>query len=126
MAKSNTIGTILGSVFITLLLVGAGGYFALPALYPNLKGDYATKEDLNDLTDQGILLQTKSNKSQTAANIFWNVFTYEKIVDTGLNITTNKGININTIDVIDVVTNATVPYIKNAISFIRGFNLFIW
>ena len=80
MAKNNTIGTILGSVFITLLLVGAGGYFGLPLLYPILN---------EDLTDDGIILQTKNNESQTAANIFWNVFTYEKIPDTELNITTS-------------------------------------
>jgi len=34
-------------------------------------------------------LQTKFNESYTASNIFWNVFDYEKIPDTELNITTS-------------------------------------
>ena len=65
----------MGSVFITLILVGAGGYFGLPLVFPNLNEnltDYVKTEDLTD--GGGMLLQTKSNESQTAANIFWNVF----------------------------------------------------
>ncbi|MHA1476143.1 MAG: hypothetical protein ACTSQ5_13280, partial [Promethearchaeota archaeon] len=90
--------TIMGSVFITLILVGAGGYFGLPFLFPNLNEDlsnYLDEEDLDgyvkfeNLTIDGIILQTKYNESYTAANIFWNVADYENIPDTGLNITTS-------------------------------------
>ena len=72
--------TIMGSVFITLILVGAGGYFGLPLLFPNLN---------ENLTDNGIILQTKYYESYTPANIFWNVVDYENIPDTELNITTS-------------------------------------
>jgi len=70
----------MGSVFITLILVGAGGYFGLPLLFPNLN---------EDLTDNGIILQTKYYESYTAANIFCNVADYENIPDMELNITTS-------------------------------------
>jgi len=80
LAKNNTIGTILVSVFITLLLVGVGGYFGLPALFPNLN---------EDLTAEGDILQTKYNEWETAASVFWTDNIYEKMPDTELNITTN-------------------------------------
>ena len=86
MAKNNTIGTILGSVFITLLLVGVGGYFGLPLIYPVLN---------EDVTDEGILLQARYNESQTAANIFYTVYDYEKMPDTELNITTSGNSKLN-------------------------------
>jgi hypothetical protein len=80
LAKTNTIGTIMVSVFITLLLVGVGGYFGLPALFPNLN---------EDLTVEGDILQTKYNEWETAASVFWTDNIYEKMPDTELNITTN-------------------------------------
>jgi len=94
----------MGSVFITLILVGAGGYFGLPLLFPNLNEDlsnYLEDEDLDgyvkfeNLTIDGIILQTKNNESYTAANIFWNVADYENIPDTGLNITTSGNSKLN-------------------------------
>ncbi len=112
---AKTYVTIMGSVFITLILVGAGGYFGLPLLFPNLNEDlsiyleeedldgYLEEEDLDgytkteDLNAEGIILQTKNNESQTAANIFWNVFAYEKIPDTGLNITTSGNSKLNVV-----------------------------
>nr|QEE17960.1 hypothetical protein DSAG12_03798 [Candidatus Prometheoarchaeum syntrophicum] len=87
----------MGSVFITLLLVGAGGYFGLPLLFPNLNDDltsYLEEEDLEDytktedLTDDGILLQTKYNESQIGATIQSYDLVYEKIPDPELSITT--------------------------------------
>ena len=80
LAKNNTIGTILVSVFITLLLVGVGGYFGLPILYPNLNAD---------LDDEGNILQTKYNESQTYSHISWYDYDYEKMSDMELNITTS-------------------------------------
>jgi len=88
LTKTNTIGTILGSVFITLLLVGVGGYFGLPVLYPILN---------EGSDDEGIILQTKYNESYTAANIFWTVVDYEKIPDTGINITTSGNSKLNVV-----------------------------
>ena len=97
LAKTNAIGTILGSVFITLLLVGVGGYFALPLLYPNLNADltnYVEEVDLGDytktedLTDEGILLQTKYYENKTQIYISDTDLIEEKMPDTELNITT--------------------------------------
>ena len=97
LTKKNTIGTILGSVFITLLLVGVGGYFGLPALFPNLNenlGDYLQEEDLEDytktedLTDEGILLQTKYFETNVGGTISHDDLVYEKINNLELNITT--------------------------------------
>lgn len=97
LAKTNTIGTILGSVFITLLLVGVGGYFGLPLLYPNLNADltnYVEEVDLGDytktedLTDEGILLQSKYFEDKTQIFIVDTDLVEEKMPDTELNITT--------------------------------------
>jgi hypothetical protein len=80
LTKKNTIGTILGSVFITLLLVGVGGYFGLPLIYPILN---------EDLTDEGILLQTKYYENKTQIFIVDTDLVEEKMPDTELNITTS-------------------------------------
>ena len=86
--KNNTIGTILGSVFITLLLVGVGGYFGLPALFPNLNADLGEYTKTEDLTDDGILLQTKYLEVKTQISIVDTDLVEEKMPDTELNITT--------------------------------------
>lgn len=51
MAKGSNFGlAIIGSVLITLILVAAGGYFALPLVFPSI-----TAED----EDENVLLQSK-------------------------------------------------------------------
>jgi len=78
----------LGSVFITLLLVGVGGYFSLPHLYPNLNEDLGDYAKTDDLTDEGILLQTKYLEVKTLVFIVDTDLVEEKMPDTELNITT--------------------------------------
>ncbi len=82
------LGTILGSVFITLLLVAVGGFFGLPILYPNLNADLDNYIEDGDLTDEGILLQTKYFEVQTNFAIGDTEFDAIKIPDTEVNITT--------------------------------------
>ena len=85
---AKTIGTIFGSVFITLLLVGVGGYFGLPLLYPNLNEDLGEYALTDDITDEGILLQTKYLEVRTDAFISDSALVEAKMADTELNITT--------------------------------------
>ena len=86
MAK--TVGTIFGSVFITLLLVGVGGYFGLPMLFPNLNEDLGEYAKTDDITDEGILLQTKFLEVDTDAYISDSAVVDAKMADTEFNITT--------------------------------------
>jgi len=88
LANNNAIGTILGSVFITLLLVGVGGYFGLPLLYPILNDDLGDYAKTDDITDEGILLQTKYFEDETQIFIVDTDLIEEKMPDTELNITT--------------------------------------
>ena len=88
MANNNTFGTILGSVFITLLLVGVGGYFGLPLLFPNLNADLGEYTKTEDLTDEGILLQTKYYENETQIFINDLALVEDKMPDTEMNITT--------------------------------------
>jgi len=77
----------MGSVFITLILVGAGGYFGLPALFPNLTvelGDYVEEDDL---TDDGILLQSKLEMFNDTANILSSQLTPIPIPGTNMSFT---------------------------------------
>ncbi len=85
---AKTIGTIFGSVFITLLLVGVGGYFGLPLLYPNLNENLGEYAKTDDITDEGILLQTKYLEVGTDAYILDTAVVEAKMADTELNITT--------------------------------------
>ena len=96
--NNNTIGTILGSVFITLLLVGAGGYFGLPALYPNLNADLGDYVEKDDLTGEGILLQTKYVEVQTSSFFIRDDDqVYQNMPDTELNITTTGNSKLNVV-----------------------------
>ena len=86
----------MGSVFITLILVGAGAYFGLPALYPNLNADLGDYIEKDDLTGEGILLQTKYMEVQTSSNLLRDDDqVYQKIPDTELNITTTGNSKLN-------------------------------
>ncbi len=67
-------GVIIGSVFISVIIVGAGVYIGLPLLYPSLKdeneNEYVTQEDFNYLTENnGILIQSKFQQFTTACYI---------------------------------------------------------
>ena len=83
--NGSSIGTILASVFITLILSGAGMYFGMPLLFPNLNAD------LNgDIDDNGCnLLQTKSVEVNTVDYINDFNLTYTKMPGMELDITTS-------------------------------------
>lgn len=84
MGKNNsTIGTILASVFITLILTGAGMYFGMPLLFPNLNADL--NGDIDD--EGGNLLQTKSVEVNTVDYINDFNLTYTKMPGMELDIT---------------------------------------
>ena len=96
--NNNTIGTILGSVFITLLLVGTGAYFGLPALFPNLNADLGDYVEKDDLTGEGILLQTKYVEVQTSSFFIRDDDqVYQNMPDTELNITTTGNSKLNVV-----------------------------
>ena len=64
MAKnSNTVGTILASVFITLIISGTGMYFGLPIVHPNIVND----ETLNN----EVVIQTKYQESNSTI-VIWD------------------------------------------------------
>ncbi len=63
--KSNSIGTVLISVFLSLIIVGAGGYFTLPLLYPNLAAEIP-----EEVEEEGILLQRINIESKSYAYIY--------------------------------------------------------
>ncbi len=61
--SSSSAGAVIASVFITLVIVGAGGYFGLPYLYPIL-----ASEDIVE-GEETILLQRINIESKTPATI---------------------------------------------------------
>lgn len=80
MGKNNSaIGTILASVFITLILTGAGMYFGMPLIFPNLNADL----------NEGSLLQTKSVEVNTVDYINDFDLTYTQMPGMELEITTS-------------------------------------
>lgn len=116
--NGSSIGTILASVFITLILSGAGMYFGMPLLFPNLNADldvdneYLDENALNEYlneheyidenalnesleeneyidVDVGNLLQTKSVEVNTVDYINDFDLTYTKMPGMELNITTS-------------------------------------
>ncbi len=107
--NSNQIGTILASVFITLIISGAGMYFGLPLLYPNLSedfsnyvqseelDDYVQSEELDDFvrenetSNSGILVQSQYYEINTMDSIEDNDRIAEPIENTTLDFTTQGG-----------------------------------
>jgi len=85
--NSSPIGTVLASVFITLILTGAGMYFGMPFIFPNLNAD------LNDDAG-GNLLQTKSVEVNTVDYINDFNLTYTQIPGMELDITTSGNSNL--------------------------------
>ena len=78
--NSNAVGTILASVFITLLISGAGMYFGLPLVYPNI---------VNDETMNGeVVIQSKYQEFNSTEVIWDDDLTPSMIPDTEMNITT--------------------------------------
>ena len=73
--NSNAVGTILASVFITMILSGTGMYFGLPLVYPDLT-DMATEDDLDDYVlknetlNKEVVIQTKYKESNSTIAIF--------------------------------------------------------
>ncbi|MCF2138637.1 MAG: hypothetical protein K9W44_01115 [Candidatus Lokiarchaeota archaeon] len=85
MAKnsSSMFGTVIISVFLTLIIIGAGGYFGLPLLYPNLTADLNQYET----SDEGIILQRINVESKTYAYIFdYDTGDYQTIPEMNVNI----------------------------------------
>ncbi len=83
--NGSSIGTILASVFITLILSGAGMYFGMPLLFPNLNANL--NGDIEE--EGGNLLQTKSLEVNTVDYINDFDLTYTKMPGMELNITTS-------------------------------------
>ena len=79
--KKSSLGTILASVFITLIISGVGMYFGMPLLYPNVNADLTEYTDENT----GNLLQTE----------YLEVNTIDYINDFDLNYTVVPGMEMN-------------------------------
>ncbi|MHA1675131.1 MAG: hypothetical protein ACTSYI_16055 [Promethearchaeota archaeon] len=103
--SSSSVGTILLSVFLSIIIVGAGGYFGLPLLYPNLSADLSNFET----NDEGIILQTINKESKTLAYIYdYDLGDYELIPDMNLSITISENSQISaTFSAIAFLTLAT-------------------
>ncbi|MHA1648450.1 MAG: hypothetical protein ACTSVL_12860 [Promethearchaeota archaeon] len=84
--SSSSIGTILMSVFITLIISGAGMYFGLPYIFPNLTADLDANQDLYT-ADDGLLLQSKYLETDGDAYLFDDTLTDMTMPDTAMNIT---------------------------------------
>ena len=56
--SSSTPGIIIASVLLSIIIIGAGGYFGLPYLYPNLTAE------------ETILIQRKNIESKTLAYLY--------------------------------------------------------
>ncbi|UYP47004.1 hypothetical protein NEF87_003289 [Candidatus Lokiarchaeum ossiferum] len=93
--KNNTHSTLKAvslSVFLTLLIVGAGGYFGLPYIFPNLTADLSKYDDNIENTDEGILLQSIMVESWDFAYIEDSSTTnYELVADMNLSISITAG-----------------------------------
>ncbi len=89
--KSNSVGIIFASVFITLIISGTGMYFGLPLLYPDLS-DMVTEDDLDDLRDEilnnEVVVQSKYKEINSTAYIRDYDLTPNVMPDTEMNITT--------------------------------------
>ena len=95
--KSNTVGTIFASVFITLILSGTGMYFGLPLVYPNLANndsDIVTQDDLDDYVlknetlNNEVVVQSKYHENNSTEVIWDYDLTPSVMPGTELNITT--------------------------------------
>lgn len=98
MAKgTNPAGAIIASVFITLIISGAGMYFGLPLLFPNMTRDVVEPSDLddyvqkNETTDDGIVIQSRYMESKENAFITDDDLIPTKILGTEMNFTTHGG-----------------------------------
>ncbi|QEE16263.1 hypothetical protein DSAG12_02093 [Promethearchaeum syntrophicum] len=78
--KMNTVGTILASVFITLLISGAGIYFGLPLLFPNIVN--------GETTNGEVVIQSKYQEFNSSDQIRDDDLIPSKMLDTEMNITT--------------------------------------
>jgi hypothetical protein len=72
-------GAIAASVLITLVLVGAGLYFGLPYLYPNVKNE------------AGDVVQVKTEVFKTVCKCYDNEMTQKPMNGTTISITTKGG-----------------------------------
>ncbi len=95
--NSNAVGTILASVFITLILSGTGMYFGLPMVYPNVvndDSDNVTQDDLDDYVlknetlNNEVVVQSKYKDINSTDAIFDDELTPIMMDDTEMNITT--------------------------------------
>jgi len=88
--KSNSIGIIFASVFITLILSGTGIYFGFPLIYP----DIVTQDDLDDyvlkdeMLNNEVVVQSKYQEINST-DLLWDYdLTPSVMQDTEMNITT--------------------------------------
>ncbi|WP_371804273.1 hypothetical protein [Candidatus Lokiarchaeum ossiferum] len=95
MAKgTNPAGSIIASVLITLIISGAGMYFGLPLLFPNMNHEFVEPSDLDEyaqvseLEDDGIVVQSRYMESKENAFITDNDLTPTKMPGTEMNFTT--------------------------------------
>ncbi|UYP45496.1 hypothetical protein NEF87_001781 [Candidatus Lokiarchaeum ossiferum] len=89
--KPNTLGIIIASVLITLVVTGTGMYFGLPLLFPNLTADlseYDQSEEIENITTKGILLQTQYAEFTQYLSIYDSDLVPEIMTGTNLTITT--------------------------------------
>ncbi|WP_371802502.1 hypothetical protein [Candidatus Lokiarchaeum ossiferum] len=88
----STLKSVSLSIFLTLLIVGAGGYFGLPYIFPNLTADLSQYDDDFENADEGILLQSIMVESWDFAYIEDSTTTnYELVTDMNLSISITAG-----------------------------------
>jgi len=87
--NSNAVGTILASVFITLIISGTGMYFGLPIVYPNITN--------NETLNNEVVIQTKYQESNSTILIWDDDLTPSVIDGMEMNITThgNKKLSVS-------------------------------
>lgn len=94
--SQSAVATVILSVFLSLLIVGAGGYFGLPYIFPNLTTDLSQYEDNIEVMDEGILLQSKVVESWDWGYIVDSSTTeYELIPDMNISIDISTGSKIH-------------------------------
>ena len=74
-SSSGSGGAIVASVLITLIIVGAGAYFGLPYLYPNINKSPAglVKQDISVESQTQAFIDTNTNSVENISNMVMNL-----------------------------------------------------
>ena len=119
--SSNQIGTVIAIVFITLLISGAGMYFGLPALFPNMNEDLSDLVDSDELETElgnypGIILQTQIYENDTTTHIGDGHEAVAPMPNTAMNFTTQGGSKIKvSFDAMFVLPCIQIQFLGNCL-----------